>query len=354
MKGKKPFNKKLILFGLILFLIQITLMTCTALFFGTQINTLLPAAEIMFVEEYKQVGQKAMINWAEMLIYDTIRYDNNFEDVNPKETVFDFLVIEYERREKVYSYTLDEEGNVIEEDYTWETVEKSFLYGKDTLKNKLRDIGYSSKNYEFDEIVDAYKTLNNGESFIIIFSGKDLEDLMDSFTDDQLEWANLLISENYIFEMFGGVFDLPENIPVAGDVKFAWPTPTLRSVTSPYGWRIHPVKNVREFHYGIDIAGSNAMGQPIIAVRDGEVFQVNYTNTVAGYNVRIKHIDEEGNEWESRYSHMSQIIVKSGTLVKQGDVIGAVGNTGRSTGPHLHFELRFSGQLIDPYPYINY
>ena len=348
----KSMKKKLLLFGLILFLIQAAVMGCAAIFFGGQIMYLLPAAEVAFAEDYKLVGQKATVNWADMLVYDTVRYENDLEKANPRETVFDFLIIEFERREQHTEHTYDDEGNLIDVDHYWVLVEKGFLYGKEFMRQKLNQWRFNARNFEFDEIIDTYRGLNNGEEFIIRFSSKDIEDLMDSFTEDQIEWANLLISGNFVFEMYGEVFDLPTNIPVAGDVKFAWPTPTLKNITSHYGWRVHPVTNVKDFHYGMDIAGPNALGQPIISVADGVVYQVNYTNTTAGYNVRIKHIDEEGYEWESRYCHMSQINVEPGTYLRQGDVIGAVGNTGRSTGPHLHFELRFSGQLVNPYFYI--
>lgn len=350
-KIKSTLKKKLIIAGLVLFSVQLGVMGCAAILFGSQIMMLLPTAEVAFAEEYKLVGQAAKVNWAEMLIYDTVRFENEFEEADPKETVYDFLIIEYERREKeYYCVEKDEEGNCIEEDYKWVTAEHTWLAGKEAIEGKLRALGY--RKLDFYEIMNTYEDLNKQEEYIIRFSGKDLEDLLDDFNQDQLEWANILIHESFIYEMYGYIFDLPANIPVAADVKFAWPTPTLREITSPYGWRIHPTEKTRLFHYGIDIAGTNAMGQPIIAVADGEVFQVNYTNTTAGYNLRIKHFDEEGNEWESRYSHMSQMIVRAGDQVKQGDVIGAVGNTGRSTGPHLHFELRFGGQLIDAYPYI--
>lgn len=348
----KTIQKKLLLFGLVLFLLQASVMGCTAIFFGGQIMYLLPAAEVVFAEDYKLVGQKATINWADMLIYDTVRYDNDLDKADPRETIFDFLVIEFERRERQTEHTLDDEGNIVDVDHYWVLAEKGVLYGKETLLHKLRDWRFNTRGFEFDEIIDTYRGLHNGEEYIIRFSGKDIEDLMGSFTEEQVEWANLLISGNFVFEMYGDVFDLPTNIPVAGEVKFAWPTPTLKNISSDYGWRTHPVTNVRGFHYGIDITGPNALGQPIISVADGVVYQVNYSNSTYGYNVRIKHIDEAGYEWETRYAHMSQINVDVGSYLKQGDVIGAVGNTGRSTGPHLHFELRFSGQLVNPYYYI--
>ncbi len=347
-------KKKLIQLGLLLFFMQFMLMSCVMIFSGGQMMAIMPAAEIIFAEEYKRVGQKAFVNWVDMLIYDTVRYDNDLDKAEPTETVFDFLIIEYEKREERTEYIYDESGNLVWVYTYWVTLEKGFLQGKNQMKSKLNSWFSNARDYEFDEILDTFTRINNGEEYIIGFSSKDLEDLMVSFSEEQIEWVNLLIEGNFVYEMYGGVFDLPANIPVAGDVKFAWPTPTLRTITSHFGYRIHPVTSNREFHYGTDISGANAMGQPIISVADGVVYQVNYTNeSTAGYNVRIKHIDEEGNEWESRYCHMSQINVTVGAALRQGDVIGAVGNTGRSTGPHLHFELRFSGQLIDPYLYIN-
>lgn len=115
--------------------------------------------------------------------------------------------------------------------------------------------------------------------------------------------------------------------------------------SSPYGWRIHPVYGDWRFHYGVDLGAPE--GTPIYATRSGTVSFVGY-DWSSGYNVNINH----GDGFSSRYLHMTHYIVYSGQYVTQGQVIGYVGSTGTSTGPHLHFSVYYNGVSQDPAAYI--
>lgn len=118
------------------------------------------------------------------------------------------------------------------------------------------------------------------------------------------------------------------------------PLNTLR-ITSGWGWRIHPVLKYPKFHYGVDYGAPT--GTPVFSIADGTVsFQG--CESAYGLYVCIKH----GNGRESRYSHLSRILVKKGQRVRQHQTIGLVGSTGRSTGPHLFFEILDKGKRIDP------
>lgn len=342
---------------LLLYFLLIMMIGCSFFIFtaGSRNAAILPAPEEDTVLEYKEMAELANLDWADMIIFDTVRYENDFDMANPKETAWEFVIVNWEQWKEVEQ--TDGDGNSY-------TVNMKIAEG--TASNKEEILKYITDNLavypeEIRDILEVMKVLKdysgktvNGIEHFFNIGSKDLEDVMkdNNFTEDQKDWARLLISENIVYEMFGEVLNLPDHIPVPGGSFFAWPTPTLHTVTSPYGWRIHPITGERRFHYGIDIAGANAHGQPVISVADGEVFQVNYSSGEAGYNIRIRHYDEEGNEWQSRYSHLSLMTVRIGDKVRQGDVIGAVGSTGGSTGPHLHFELKFEGQLLDPYPYI--
>lgn len=118
-------------------------------------------------------------------------------------------------------------------------------------------------------------------------------------------------------------------------------------VSSPYGWRIHPVYKDYRFHYGIDL--SAASGTPIYATRSGTVTVAKYSSS-AGYYVNVDH----GDGFTSRYLHMTHYIVSVGQKVSAGQVIGYVGSTGVSTGPHLHFSLYLNGVTVNPADYINF
>ena len=117
-------------------------------------------------------------------------------------------------------------------------------------------------------------------------------------------------------------------------------------LTSPFGWRYHPVYNYNKFHNGVDLAASE--GTPIYATADGVVKSASY-NDEAGNQVIIKHADG----WQSGYAHMQYSVVTSGQEVLQGQLIGYCGNTGVSTGPHLHFNLKENGDYRDPEIYVN-
>lgn len=112
-------------------------------------------------------------------------------------------------------------------------------------------------------------------------------------------------------------------------------------ISSPYGYRVHPINGKRSMHYGIDIAAP--IGTPIHAIADGEVIMAT-GNGSAGNEIRIRH----KNGMVTRSLHMSKRTVKKGDKVKRGQVIGTVGSTGRSTGPHLHFEISINGKTINP------
>lgn len=106
-----------------------------------------------------------------------------------------------------------------------------------------------------------------------------------------------------------------------------------RYITSEFGWRIDPVYNVRAFHYGTDIGAP--IGDKVMAIEDGIIISTGY-NSSAGNHIKIRH----NNGMYSRYLHLSKISVSEGEKVIQGETIGLIGNTGKSTGPHLHFEIR--------------
>lgn len=120
--------------------------------------------------------------------------------------------------------------------------------------------------------------------------------------------------------------------------------PVAGRLSSGFGWRNIAV-NGNRFHGGIDLAADT--GTPVIVARDGRVTRAGWWGTY-GYAVVVDH----GDGSETRYAHLSRVDVTAGADVRQGDPVGTVGSTGASTGPHLHFELRFDGRAVDPLPYL--
>jgi murein DD-endopeptidase MepM/ murein hydrolase activator NlpD len=117
------------------------------------------------------------------------------------------------------------------------------------------------------------------------------------------------------------------------------------TLTSGFGIRNHPVLGGRRQHHGIDLAAPT--GTPVFATGDGVVGRADLYSSY-GLFISIEH----GASMETRYAHLSRLAVAAGDTVKKGDLIGYVGSTGRSTGPHLHYEVRVEGLAVDPIPYM--
>ena len=122
--------------------------------------------------------------------------------------------------------------------------------------------------------------------------------------------------------------------------------PTFGEITSGFGLRIHPILDELEFHSGIDIA--NQIGTPVYATADGVVRQISYEN---GYGKRMFITHQDG--YETQYAHLYSYQVKEGDSVRKGQIIALMGNTGMSTGPHLHYEVIQNGDKLDPSPFLN-
>lgn len=116
----------------------------------------------------------------------------------------------------------------------------------------------------------------------------------------------------------------------------------LKRVASGFGSRIDPVYKTIKFHAGLDFAAPQ--GTPIYATADGRVTTAGNTGNGYGNHVEINH----GYGYETLYGHMFRIKVRSGQTVKRGEIIGWVGSTGKSTGPHLHYEVHKGGRPLDP------
>ncbi|WP_336985407.1 M23 family metallopeptidase [Altererythrobacter aquiaggeris] len=116
-------------------------------------------------------------------------------------------------------------------------------------------------------------------------------------------------------------------------------------LTSSYGMRTHPVLGGRRSHNGVDLASPS--GTPVYATADGYVEMAEWFSSYGKF-IKLDH----GADLETRYAHLSQIAVSAGSRVEKGDLIGYVGSTGRSTGPHLHYEVRVGGEAVNPIPYM--
>ena len=135
------------------------------------------------------------------------------------------------------------------------------------------------------------------------------------------------------------------NRRVYGGGQFVWPAPNYTRISDDYGMRMHPTLGVEKFHNGIDLAAPS--GSPILAAYDGDVVGAGYSSTMGNY-LMIDH----GDGLLTIYMHASKLYVSTGAAVSKGQKIAAVGSTGRSTGPHLHFGVRLNGNYVSPWKYL--
>lgn len=126
---------------------------------------------------------------------------------------------------------------------------------------------------------------------------------------------------------------LPAGLPLAAS-----------TMSSRFGMRTHPILGGRRAHQGVDLAAPT--GTPVFATSDGTVSRAQWQG---GYGLFLELA--HGNGVQTRYGHMSRLNVASGQRVRKGDLIGFVGSTGRSTGPHLHYEMRVNGRPVNPLPH---
>ncbi len=141
---------------------------------------------------------------------------------------------------------------------------------------------------------------------------------------------------------------LLDNVSLQEEMYLYTPSiyPAFGRISSPYGWRTHPVTGRRDFHRGLDI--SNGPNSPIYVTAHGTIREVGYNRFYGRYIV----VDHKFG-YQTMYAHMNKAHVERGQKVTRGDIIGAMGSTGRSTGSHLHYEVRKYRKTVNPYHYLN-
>ena len=198
------------------------------------------------------------------------------------------------------------------------------IFEADPIPTSIRKQGFGG--------VNRYKKLSGySNSDLIINTTKKI---------DQLTKQLYLQSKSFdeIIELAKNKSKMLASIPAIQPVA----NKDLKRMTSGYGYRIHPIYKTRKMHYGMDYSAK--VGTEIYATGDGVISKVKRSKRGYGNYVKINH----GFGYETLYAHMSKYIVKKGQKVKRGEVIGYVGNTGISTAPHLHYEVRKDNKKINP------
>ncbi len=205
----------------------------------------------------------------------------------------------------------------------------------DTVTRQLADV--------FSGQIDFHRALRKGAVFSVVYETLEAE-------GEPLRTGRLLSAEitndkkTYDAVWFQEPGQKGAYYTMKGDslrrAFLASPVPYSR-LTSGFGTRLHPILQTQRAHTGVDYAAPT--GTPVIAVADGIVSESSYQGAY-GNMVVVQHNARQS----TVYAHLSRMNVKRGQAIKQGDIIGAVGTTGQSTGPHLHFEFRIGGRHVDP------
>jgi murein DD-endopeptidase MepM/ murein hydrolase activator NlpD len=207
---------------------------------------------------------------------------------------------------------------------------------------------YSEQFYQWNSTVASLK--NAEKKFRQLFSLGSKEQVLDtveaSFVGSigSIEIVDLISN---LKKTIGSVDEIKNYLSVQKDVHVATPKgyPVPGRVTSPFGNRADPISGVVAFHSGVDI--SNSSGSPIRCTADGVVSHSGWTNT-SGFVVVLEH----GCGFTTVYAHNQKNAVKLGQRVKRGDIIGYIGSTGKSTGPHVHYEVWKDGKTVNAQQYL--
>jgi len=320
------------------------------LMFSVALNILFPQVDREGFALYKSLTDKSGINWASFIAYDVVRLDNYLKENRPNESVFDLLKVnftEYEIIETEKEVTRIVDGKPVIEVVTqkeYKMVRELELQGYFPIKELLGSLGYNTSevNMTVNNVTDFLSGLNEREEYEIETTVLTDEEISEGFDEKHKEWFFALVEILPLIdpssEFDPDKFIIPEIIDNP-DIPSIWPA--SGAVTSEFG-----EVRITHIHQGIDIA--NDMGTPIRATANGTVIAVG-TSGNFGKRIMVYHgTDDKGNAYVTVYAHLSEFKIEVGEKVNQGDIIGLMGNTGVSTGTHLHYEVRINGVPVNP------
>jgi len=203
------------------------------------------------------------------------------------------------------------------------------IFEVDTIPTSFREGGYGGTNK-----YAIFDKLENGEVLVNI-----------NTMLDQVSWKVYVQSKSFddVIELAKNKDKMNSSIPAIQPISVK----ELVRISDHFGFRSDPFSKVRTMHYGVDFTGP--IGIPIYATGDGVVLEAAYSFNGYGNQIIIDH----GFGYKTRYAHLSKIQVQTGEIIKRGFQIGLLGNSGKSTGPHLHYEVYHRNQSTDPMNYFN-
>lgn len=218
------------------------------------------------------------------------------------------------------------------------TFEEAAIQKKD--KKSWKQFLNITRKSDLKNQIDSLKTMIKEYSNIKDVRKNELEKLND-LTQNKLEETKQTSKKQNFFKTYDFVEEPKEFIS-----KIVMPLQNKITVTSPYGTRTHPIFGTKKMHNGIDLKASY---ENVYSVMDGIITSSGWDSKGGGNYIKVKHF----NRFETSYLHLSELYYRTGEKVKAGFIIGKSGNSGNSTGPHLHFSVREFGQSINPSNFLN-
>lgn len=243
---------------------------------------------------------------------------------------------------------------LLEQDFSESSLSRALSYKRFFIREESVEVSCpeSDTSQDAESVVEAdqspktcYQTLYYPRTFDEVLQLLVAEEIIRSDQiPDVKDYLLFKISLTEIHDS-GEISLVVEGDFVFTELYFAWPLPDNNTrITSPFGMRIHPITGVYSGHKGVDIAA--AIGTSVYAIEDGEVIFAGETLT-GGKSVYIQHKGDV----VSKYMHLDAILVSKGQRVNRKDLIAYSGNTGQSTGPHLHLQIELKGKPVDPLLY---
>ncbi|MEI8046982.1 MAG: M23 family metallopeptidase [Bacteroidota bacterium] len=243
---------------------------------------------------------------------------------SPREKVLLNELEQYKLQYKIMNDRMDKVQKVLTDVQDRDDNIYRVIFEAEPVPSEVRKAGFGG--------VDRYEHLEGlANSKIIVNTAKRLDEITSQL---------VVQSKSYdeVFKLAKDKEKLIASIPAIQPVDFH----DLRRIGSLFGYRTDPFYKVIKFHEGIDFTA--AVGTPIYATGDGVVELADYNSGGYGNEIMINH----GFSYETRYAHLSKIKVKVGQRVKRGEIIGLMGNTGKSTAPHCHYEVHKAGVPMNP------
>jgi len=201
---------------------------------------------------------------------------------------------------------------------------------------------------QFAELESTIASLDMAEKqFKGLFTLESKEAVLENMEDSDVGSIDMEFLRKRINDTIESVGEIRDYLSEARDLYMATPMgwPAKGWLSSKYGYRVHPTKKVRDFHTGLDVSARPST--PIHATADG-IVSFSGRSGANGNLVAVEH----GFGYTTYYAHNKKNLVKEGDIVKRGDVIALLGSTGRSTGPHLHYEVWKGDKDVNPMPYV--